>query len=133
MRQHKKPCKGCLWTKDSVRGWLGTATPVEFLQTSEAEHRMPCHNMVDYGRDDWERLAAKAPQCVGRAVHFGNRCKVPRNLELITAAADREAVFSRHQDFIDHHTPTGTPPRIVIISAAVLATSSEEEPERHSV
>lgn len=111
--------------KNSGRGWLGNTTPVEFLQTSEAEHRMPCHNAVDYERSDWEEQASKAPQCVGRAIHFANRCKLPRAPDLITAVADREAVFSNPQDFIDHHTLGQEIPVIAIFGSMVMVTGTK--------
>lgn len=120
-----KPCAACPWKRDSARGWLGASTPVEFLQQSESELRMPCHLHVDYDRTDWPEQAEQAPQCAGRAVHFANRCKLPRNLDLVLARSDREAVFSNPQDFIDHHTLGGQPPKITIILGMVRVTEDE--------
>lgn len=114
----KAPCAACPWRVDSPAGWLGASTPVEFLQQSEAEIRMPCHLHVDYEADDWEILAEAAPQCAGRAVHFANRCKRPDNPDLVTAQADRAAVFSNPQDFIDHHSH-GQGPKVMIIMGRV--------------
>lgn len=132
MQQHTKPCKGCPWRKDSLRGWLGSSTPVEFLQTSEAEHRMPCHNTVNYERDDWEEQASMAPQCAGRAVHFANRCKKPRNPELLVSdSTDRELVFSNPQDFIDHHTNDPKVPQVIIVNGLVLVNSFKEQGNDH--
>lgn len=128
MSQHKRPCKVCPWRKDSANGWLGAATPVEFLQTSEAEHRMPCHNMLNYDQDDWQEQAKTSPQCAGRAVHFANRCKKPRSPELLTAEPDRELVFSSPQDFIDHHS-RGIAPRVMILGAQVTATTEGQTNE----
>lgn len=53
------------------------------MATSEAEFRMPCHIHVDYEREDWEEQAEEAPQCAGRAIHFANRYKRPRNPDLL--------------------------------------------------
>jgi len=119
-KQHQKPCKACPWRKASAKGWLGDSTPVEFMQTSEAEHRMPCHLHVDYERPEWRSDAENAPQCVGRAVHFANRCKQPRNTDLLHMPADREQVFSNPQDFIDHHTLDGKPKTIRILGPIVF-------------
>lgn len=119
-KQHQSPCRACPWRKDSAKGWLGAASPVEFLQTSEAEHRMPCHLHVNYEDEDWELMADKAPQCAGRAIHFANRCKQPRNAHLLRLEPNRESVFSNPQDFIDHHTLGETPKIIRIVGAKVV-------------
>jgi hypothetical protein len=104
---------------------LGASSPVEFLQQSEAELRMPCHLHVDYEQDDWQEQAAKAPQCAGRAIHMANRCKVPMNPELIKAKADRAAVFSNPQDFIDHHSIGSEKPVIMIVMGQVSVIGSK--------
>lgn len=116
----KKPCRECPWLKKSAGGWLGAATPVEFLQTSEAEHRMPCHIHVDYNQEDWQEKAKAAPQCAGRAIHFANRCKTPKDKSLLVMAADREAVFSNPQDFVNHHTLGEDKPQIMIVGPRVM-------------
>lgn len=116
----KKPCKECPWRKDSIGGWLGASTPVEFLQQSEAETQMPCHLHVDYESAAWQDEALTAPQCAGRAVHFANRCKRPESPDLLVLPADRDAVFSNPQDFIDHHTIGKDPaPKIMILGSHV--------------
>ena len=58
---------------------------------------------MDYERDDWEEQVEHAPQCAGRAIHFANRCKMPRNPELLRLPADRENVFTFPHEFIEHH------------------------------
>jgi len=103
MRQHKKPCGECPWRRTCAPGWLGNATPEQFLATSEAEHRMPCHSHVDYEDENWRAQVAKAPQCAGRAIHFANRFKLPRNKDLLQLPADRENVFNRPEEFLEHH------------------------------
>lgn len=103
MKQHTKACSACPWRKTSAAGWLGASSPEEFVATSEAEHQMPCHLHVDYERDDWEDQVYDAPQCAGRAAHFANRCKLPRNSDLIRVERDPD-VFTFPAEFIDHHT-----------------------------
>ena len=126
-RQHKRPCRECPWKVQSARGWLGGSTPLEFLQTSEAEQRMPCHMHVDYERADWEAQAAQAPQCAGRAIHFANRCKLPRDPALLRLPADRDGVITQAQDFIDHHTLGDEPaPRIMIMHQLVTVLKDAE-------
>lgn len=120
----KIPCKACPWRTNSPKGWLGASTPVEFLQQSEAEIQMPCHLHVDYDSAEWQDEALKVPQCAGRAVHFANRCKRPQNSDLLVLPADRQAVFSNPQDFIDHHTIGNEPaPKVMIIGSIVQVIS----------
>lgn len=127
MMQHRKPCKGCPWTKQSLPGWLGAVTPVEFLQTSEAEVRMPCHNEVDYEDPQWEKVAAGAPQCAGRAIHFANRCKVPKDPDLLVIKeTDRANVFSNPQEFIDHHTLEKEIPVVMMVHGFVQVINTKE-------
>lgn len=123
-KQHESACKACPWRKDSARGWLGDSTPIEFLQTSEAEHRMPCHLHVDYESERWEDMAAQAPQCAGRAIHFANRCKQPRDPGLLRLAPNRDEIFSNPQDFINHHALENPAPVIQIAGARVILIES---------
>ena len=115
-KQHKTPCRECPWKVQSTQGWLGASTPIEFLQTSEAEHRMPCHLHVNYEHESWQNQAEQAPQCAGRAIHFANRCKMPRTPDLLQLPADRENIITSPQDFINHHTLGDVPaPQIMIV------------------
>lgn len=125
VKELKQPCTSCPWRVDSARGWLGASTPVEFLQQSESELRMPCHLHVDYDRESWPEQSEQAPQCAGRAVHFANRCKLPRNLDLVLARPDRESVFSNPQDFIEHHTLHGQAPKIIIAFGMIRVIEGE--------
>jgi len=107
-----------------MKGWLGASTPVEFLQTSEAELRMPCHLHVNYEQQDWQQQANQAPQCAGRAIHFANRCKQAQEPDLLRLPADRQSVFLSPQSFIDHHTLGDEPaPRIMIVGRNVREVS----------
>lgn len=117
--QLKTACNACPWRTDSMKGWLGASTPVEFLQQSEAETQMPCHLHVDYESKTWQRDALKAPQCAGRAIHFANRAKRPQDSNLLVLPANRDEVFSNPQDFIDHHTVGGPAPKVMIIGPRV--------------
>lgn len=98
-----KPCRECPWRKSSLPGWLGASTPLEFIALSESEARMPCHMTVDYERDDWQEQVKTAPQCVGRSVHFANRCRLPKNPEILKANPDPDTVFSDPREFYKHH------------------------------
>lgn len=124
-KELKTPCAECPWRKDSMKGWLGNSTSVEFLQLSESEARMPCHMHVDYEKDNWRDQAASAPQCAGRAIHFANRGKLAQNPELIKMKPDFEKVFSNPQDFINHHhiDTQSEPPRIMLLGQMVMVIS----------
>lgn len=104
---HKTPCAECPFRRASAPGWLGADTPEGFLRTSLSECRMPCHTFVDYDDPDWETVAELAPMCAGRAIFLRNLCKIPRDAEQAeftkSVKADRETVFARPNEFLDHH------------------------------
>lgn len=102
--QHRQPCQECPWRRDSIPGYLGASNVIDFLETEESEARMPCHMQVDYERDDWREQADNAPQCAGRAIYLSNRCKSPRNPDLLKLPADRASVFSFPMEFAEHHS-----------------------------
>ena len=112
----KKPCGECPFRRCAPAGWLGNATPEEFINTALADDAMPCHPTVDYTRDDWRESmveeGTKVQHCVGARIFFANQCKLPRNPvyllaqqngEVIKMAADRAAVFSNRAEFLAHH------------------------------
>lgn len=123
MTELTKPCKACPWRKDSIKGYLGESKPAEFLQQSEIELRMPCHLHVDYERDDWKAQTKTAPQCAGRAIHYANRFKTPRDPELLRLPPDRDAVFTWPQEFYDHHSHDNGK-KIMIVMGAVIEQDS---------
>lgn len=118
-----KPCKECPWRKDSIPGWLGDSTPLEFLQLNESEQHMPCHLTVDYESDDWEELVQDAPACAGRLVHLKNRCKQPMDPSLAEAMkgveADHDKIFFDPSEFFRHHGGKGG---IMIVGSLVMPT-----------
>jgi hypothetical protein len=88
--QHTKPCSDCPWRRDSLSGWLGGATPQQWIQTAHSDSTVSCHTL-------------KGVQCAGIAVYRANVCKMayPPNMKL---PADRERVFARPDQFIEHHS-----------------------------
>lgn len=106
--RHKTPCKVCPWRRDSAPGWLGAATPQEFLDQTKAEVHMPCHKQVDYERADWRDQAQAGAFCAGALTFLANHCILPRDPELAQArrqvSADHGVVFSHSQQFLDHHS-----------------------------
>lgn len=102
MKQHTTACAQCPWRRTSAPGYLGASGLDEFMETSEAEFVMPCHLRMDYEDPNWEETVLDAPQCAGRAAHFANRLKRPRNPFLIIVDKDPE-VFTTLAEFAAHH------------------------------
>lgn len=106
--QHVHPCKVCPFRRVAARGWLGGLTPKTFMELVTQEVRMPCHsnfpNGVDYRKaQDATKAEHAAPQCAGRAIYWGNTCKLPRDPSLLTLPRDPVAVFANRIEFIAHH------------------------------
>lgn len=89
--QHKKPCSDCPWRRDALRGWLGSATPMEWVQIAHGESYVECHTLL-------------TKQCAGLAVYRANVCKSPRDPSIMRLDSDKEKVFSGPQEFLTHHT-----------------------------
>ncbi len=103
-----KPCGACPFRVKCAPGWLGSATPEEFIDSAGGELAMPCHLTVDYSDPAWEtRGLMRAVQCSGRAIYLGNICKRPRSENVIVLPANRELVFANRKAFLDYHTATG--------------------------
>lgn len=90
-KQHTSPCTDCPWSRQSLPGWTGGASPTEWLSAVSTDGRIDCH--VHTGR-----------QCAGAAVYRRNTCKMPRDQTILVLPADREAVFASPAEFLDHHT-----------------------------
>jgi hypothetical protein len=123
MKQHKTPCAKCPFRRNALRGWLGGLSADEFAQMAHAEVHMFCHTSAGsegahYGTPEALRL----PQCAGRAVYWANQSHLPRDSSLLLLPADREAVFQRRQEFIEHHTS-----RIIVDQWTVGRKSMEKE------
>lgn len=88
--QHRRPCGDCPWRRDSLKGWVGGLTADQWLRAAHGEDRIDCHTR-------------RGPQCAGAATYRGNVGKLPRDQELLRLAPDREAVFSRPDEFLEHH------------------------------
>ncbi len=110
---HLKPCPVCPFLRTSAAGYLGEATPVDFVEATLNECEMPCHEEIDYNDPDWEEeQLPDAALCAGALIFMRNQCKLPRDPELAAAcksvAADREAVFLNRAEFLSHHAKGGT-------------------------
>lgn len=109
-RQHKRPCSDCPWSRKSLPGWVGSATPDEWIQEAHGEARIECHT-----RD--------GAQCAGAAIYRANVCKSVRDPSTLELEPDTTRVFSKPSEFVDHHT-IGPKHRLGMFLAAL---STEEE------
>jgi hypothetical protein len=105
--KHLRPCCECPLRRASAPGWLGEATPANFIAAVLAEELMPCHRAIDYERFDWRKQLPDAPLCAGSLVFLRNCSHWPRNPALAAAVAqvgkNHRLVFSRRAEFLKHH------------------------------
>lgn len=94
-RQHTKPCHDCPWRRECLPGWLGGATPDEWLACVHGEARIDCHAHV--------MADGSGAQCAGVAIYRGNVCKSMRDKRIMVLPADRERVFATPMEFKAHH------------------------------
>ncbi|WP_266032422.1 hypothetical protein [Brucella intermedia] len=87
--QHKKPCSDCPWARTALNGWLGGATPEEWLRTAHSDTYVDCHTI-------------KNQQCAGLAIYRRNVCKRVEP-PLLTLEADKETCFATPTEFKEHH------------------------------
>jgi hypothetical protein len=88
--QHKKPCSDCPWTRTALNGWLGGATPEQWIREAHSDIHVECHTI-------------KNQQCAGIAIYRRNVCKRV-DPPLLTLEKDTESVFSNPIEFIEHHS-----------------------------
>ncbi len=88
-RQHRTPCHDCPFSRTSIRGWLGGATPEEYFRLAHSDLRIDCHTK-------------KGPQCAGAAIYRSNVLKMIRN-GLLELPANHDKVFSTPMEFLAHH------------------------------
>jgi hypothetical protein len=88
--QHVRPCGDCPWRRDALPGWLGSLSARDWLAAAHGEATADCHTLA-------------GPQCAGLAIYRANVLKRPRNPAALTLPADREAVFARPDEFLNHH------------------------------
>jgi hypothetical protein len=89
-RQHKTPCSDCPFRRDSLPGWLGGYEPDQYAQLAHSDERIDCHTKI-------------GPQCAGAAIYRENVCKSPRDKSVLLLPQNKEKVFGRMQEFLEHH------------------------------
>lgn len=104
-----QPCNDCPMRRKSMPGWLGAATPEQFIQSVHINDVMPCHQTVDYETDDWESqlVDGSSVACAGVAIYHANVLKSPRDRSVRTMKPDKVSVFASPKEFLDHHNKLG--------------------------
>lgn len=99
----KSPCSECPWRRNALGGFLGPNSPEEWIEVAHSEQPIACHKSIkvvqDDGLGDWNDPAIR--QCAGAAIFRSNVFKLPHIAA--TLPADREKVFARNAEFIEHH------------------------------
>lgn len=88
--QPKQPCSDRPMAHTALPGWLGGATPDEYVRIAHSDAVVDCHTLI-------------GPQCAGMAIYRANVAKRCGPLNL-TLPKDPEACFSTPYEFLDHHS-----------------------------
>lgn len=101
----KMPCSACPFRRKSLAGWLGAATPEEFIESTMADADMPCHKTVNYENEAWEKTLKtdSVHYCAGSIIFLRNTCKLSMNKEKTKLPPDHKLVFSNKMEFLEHH------------------------------
>jgi hypothetical protein len=75
---------------------------------AQKDVRMPCHSHMPGGLSYADAQTPgtpehEAPQCAGRAIHWANQIKTPRDPSLLVLPKDTKTVFQWPHEFIAHH------------------------------
>ncbi len=97
-KQLVQPCSDCPWSREALNGWLGDNTADEWVQMAHGETPIECHVHPNV-------------QCAGAAIYRANVCKLSRDPSILRLPADREAVFARSAEFLEHHAKRPERPR----------------------
>ena len=104
----KEVCKACPFRRASLPGYLGADNVEGFMESTMADHEMPCHLTVDYTDPGWFEKLDDAQACAGAAIFFRNICKESRDPSRLRLPADRDEVFSNRAEFMEHHKESRT-------------------------
>jgi hypothetical protein len=110
-----KPCNQCPFRRASAAGWLGDATPEEFIASALADELMPCHSTVNYESKNWKsemaKSTSKVQHCAGARIMYANQCKRSKHptymkldaLGKIKPVEPSKDVFTWRQEFLSRH------------------------------
>lgn len=103
MKQHKKACATCPFSKRSKPGELG-GSPIEmFVGQAYGAFWLPCHEATDYSDPNWKEKY-DTPQCAGAAIYRSNCHPADRPATLLNLPAGSDTnVFTSVTDFVAHH------------------------------
>lgn len=88
-----KACSDCPMRRDSLKGWLGGASPVQYKHLAHSDHPVECH------------VHAGSP-CAGMAIYRTNVCQWQNPEDKLPG--DTEAIFGMSTEFLEHHSKIGS-------------------------
>jgi len=100
----KHACHECPWRRAALPGWLGPHDAETWVAIAQSDLPIACHSTInptvpeDEAWDDPDIL-----QCAGSAIFRSNICKSSRVPDVARMPADRESVFARPNEFMEHH------------------------------
>lgn len=102
MKQRKKPCPGCPFSRKCKPGELG-GSPVEtYIGQAHAPFWLPCHEDANY--EDKSSDVNEVAQCAGAAIfraNIGLSLLMPPAILVLPHGG--EDVFSTIREFVSHH------------------------------
>lgn len=93
-----RPCNECPWRRESWAGHLGPFTAEQWVDLAHSDTAIACHKTIKE-EGEWDG----AMQCAGAAIYRANVVKRPRDPAVAVGEQDKEAVFARPYEFVEHH------------------------------
>lgn len=95
----KQPCDECPWRRASTPGFVGPHSAHEWREAIHSDAPIACHKTITAEGE----TTTYTHQCAGAAIYRSNVHKLPRDPDVVTLPPDRERVFSRDSEFLEHH------------------------------
>lgn len=94
-----KPCDECPWRRASTPGYVGPHNAQTWRDAIHGDAPIACHKTItaDGETTTWTH------QCAGAAIYRSNVHKLPRDPDVVTLPPDRDLVFARDGEFLEHH------------------------------
>ena len=86
MSKCKRPCKGCAFRNDSIKGYFGGNTIDVYQGMYQSDVPVPCHMKSPI--DDEGNLIEAGTPCVGHLLAQAKSCKSPRSTESANLIAE---------------------------------------------
>lgn len=114
----RKPCSGCPFRKDCLKGWLGKARAEELVEEIiEGDGFFSCHKTVTYDGEWDEEVEAPLEECnqfcagalilaqkVGENANRNIRLALRLGLFTMEEMRGGELIFDTSEEFINHHS-----------------------------